>query len=95
MSTRQLCVCVTGVSCLLVMLLHGGGDREDRQILRVYDDFSTDVVTTIPEQQEFSEEELVPADKLDLPSEDYRFHSSCNCSRYSLVSTTTYLSPHI
>ena len=80
-STRQLCVCVSGVSCLLVWLWCGGGDRGDREILRVYDDYSTDVVTTIPPQQEFSEEELVPADKLDLPEENYRFHPSCNCSR--------------
>jgi len=84
-SPSQACVSVSTVLACCVLLWLGRA-RVERlqaasQILRVYDDYSTDVVVTEPPQEVFTEEELIPADKLDLPTESYKFHPSCKCSR--------------
>ena len=87
-SRKQFCVCAVVFSCLLVWL----GKIElsfvwfralppNKLLLRVYDDYSTDIVVTEPPQEVFTEEELLTVDKLNLPQESYKFHPSCNCSR--------------
>ena len=57
------------------------GNPANLQMFRFYDDVTTDVVITDPPQESFEEEELIPIEKLNLPTETYKFHPLCNCSR--------------